>query len=156
MNHDSFLWLLSDSLRVFVALGETANGFTSEVEAFDFSLPGRSCSPSNFPYSGAGAFGLDTNTVPIFCGGHNDTDHTNECYIMNEQGSWSPFQGMQQKRYFLSWSFSSENSTYRTIVPRSKQKKTGPADMLASHTNRHKQKVNKYTLRLLVLLKNIN
>ena len=55
--------------------------------------------------------------------------------------------GCNRKGTFLSWSFSSENSTYQTIAPRSKQKKTGPADMLASHTNRHKQKVNKYTLR---------
>ena len=59
--------------------------------------------------------------------------------------------GCNRKGTFWAEVFSSENSTNRN-----KQKKTSPGDMLASHTNRHKQKVNKYTLRLLVLLKNIN
>ena len=82
-----------------MGLGQNADGFTSDVEAIDITNPNRSCSLPNYPYSVAGAFGIFGDLpLPIFCGSHNATDHTSECYSMDEKGLWTPFAEMPEKR----------------------------------------------------------
>ena len=79
-----------------MGLGQTADGFISDVEILDVFDPTMSCNLSNFPYSAAGAFGLSGGA--IFCGGHNSTDYSNECYYSEDGKAWIKAPDMQQKR----------------------------------------------------------
>ena len=91
---DQALWLFPLEY-VLVGLGETADGFTSDIEVIDIYDDVKPCSPSNFPYAAAGASGIPM--MPVICGGHNDTHHTNECYWLYE-GKWEPDKPMSEKR----------------------------------------------------------
>ena len=79
---------------VLVALGQTSTGYTSEVELFDFGDPTRVCNVPNLPRAAGGATGIDF----VICGGHNETDYTDECHMISQAGTWEPYQPMPQKR----------------------------------------------------------
>ena len=79
-----------------MGLGQTPDGLTSDVEAFDFYNPTVTCTLPSFPYAAGGAIGFNTET--LICGGHNDTHHFSECYTMNEKEEWTPLPEMHEKR----------------------------------------------------------
>ena len=96
LRHTFVPLMLSILLELIVGLGETADGFTSDVEVVDVIEPDKSCSLPNFPYSATGAFGIYRGA--LFCGGHNSTDYMSECYYLGEEKSWEKLPDMQQKR----------------------------------------------------------
>ena len=89
---------VSDYPGVIVGLGETVSGFTSEVEVLDFYTSSRPRSLPNFPYAAGGVLGFESNGVTLFCGGYNDTDHSNECHGMGNDGLWTAYPSLREKR----------------------------------------------------------
>ena len=70
-----------------MGLGKTADGFSSDVEAIGFHDMEKYCRLPNFPYAAESAIGSNSKTG--FCGGRNDTHHTNECYALNKENVWT-------------------------------------------------------------------
>ena len=91
------LWRFPDKKEVLVGLGQTADGFTSEVEVIDLNDPTTSRSLPNFPYSAAGAISLDFGHM--FCGGHNSTNYFSDCHDMDEMGNWFPAPALSRERW---------------------------------------------------------
>ena len=95
------MWLFKtpESMVIYVGLGRTAEGFTSEVEAIDVFNPTMSHSLPNYPFSAAAAFGVDCGVA--FCGGHNDTHYSNECYLyddFSDEHLWWKSSELNEKR----------------------------------------------------------
>ena len=81
-----------------VALGDTRNGQTNNVEIIDLVLPKYNC--NNFPaypFATERAKGeLDFQEYPFICGGFNP--HRNECKTF-QNGEWRSFESMTEARH---------------------------------------------------------
>ena len=84
------IYPLIDSSAIVVGLGQNADGFISDVEVLDV----------NEPYSAAGANGFER--YGIFCGGHNSTEFSRECYYTEDGNTWTKGPDMREERQVFS------------------------------------------------------
>ena len=94
------IYPLIDSSAIVVGLGQNADGFISDVEVLDVNDPNKSCRLPNFPYSAAGANGFER--YGIFCGGHNSTEFSRECYYTEDGNTWTKGPDMREERQVFS------------------------------------------------------